>query len=338
MPRAPWSSVPAARSSAALLKIKLYIVIGLLLLSSVAGIFAAVLYLRTPKPVQGPGLESHALGLATTVAEDYLGGVSLSEMNSVVQGLNPNLGHTNTSRMAYTSLTFDYFSTGPDPATVNGDYLETYNFIVTTPSGDFSLAVPMDITYSGVGLAANPSILPYINLSTNVSTGPAGLYSIADATPIANAGLLDYSQDPNPVGCPACAVGTPSPVTQIIDQWASDFSSNSASAQADLQQNVVGDASASPGEYIGLPGFAPVTSAGVTVVGGVGVTEGYGTQQIPADIFHVTLVLSPLSAKGFTVSSDYDLVVIDPATTTPHVVAWGPPGSGTTLNVYQNRI
>jgi hypothetical protein len=313
---------------------------GSLLLAAACGIFSAIAWAGHTVPVVTGSPEPHALGLATTIANDFFNGTSLTFPDPTASGLNTNLGHpAKASHLPVNSITFDYFATGPDPTYVNGDYLETYYFDVTAPSGDYQLAVPMDVTSSGSTLAAYPALLPLLNTGPSYSYGPAGAYSLYSATAAASATEIDYSTDSNPIGCSTCTATIPTPVTAVISQWAADFTSNSPTAQSDLQANVVADAAASPGDYVGVSGLVPVTSQdALTVIGGTQQSIVLGKSSYPDDIIHVSLLLTPLSAKGYTVSSDYDLLVLDPQTTTPHVVAWGPAGSGPTLSVYQNRL
>lgn len=341
MPRAPWSAIPAARSSLPVLKIRLFLVLGSLLLAAALGIVSTVAWLTRPPAGGGGAPTPHALGFATTIATNYLTDHPVSLMNGIVSGLNPSLGHPTRPDfgLPVTSFAYDTFVTGPNPVYINGDFLETYYFDVETTRANYLLAVPVDVTPTGNSLAAYPTLLPYVNLSPSFPSGPPSTYGIYSATDNTSAGVIDYSHDTNPVGCSGCTNSLSTPVTSIISQWAADFTSNSSQAQADLQKNVVGDASASPGTYIGLSGINPLAnSTYVTVVGGTQQTTTIGNTQVPVDIVHVTLLLTPTGAKGFTVSSDYDLLVIDPQTSTPHVVAWGPAGSGPTLVAYQNRI
>jgi hypothetical protein len=340
MPRAPWTAIPAARSSAAGLKIRLYAIIGVLLLAAACGIFSAIAWAGHEVPIVTGSPEPHALGLATTVANDFFNGTTLSYPDPTASGVSPALGHpARASRLPVTSITFDYFATGPNPTYIDGDFLETYYFDVTAPSGDYQLAVPMDVTSSGSTLAAYPALLPLVNAGPSYSSGPAGAYSLYSAAPAAQAVAIDYSTDTNPIGCATCTSTIPTPVSSVIAQWAADFTSNTSQAQSDLQANVVADASASPGDYVGVSGLVSVTSQNdLSIIGGTQQTITLGKNSYTDDIIHVSLVLTPLSAKGFTVSSDYDVLVLDPQTTTPHVVAWGPAGSGPTLSVYQNRL
>ena len=49
-------------------------------------------------------------------------------------------------------------------------------------------------------------------------------------------------------------------------------------------------------------------------------------------VVQVSLLVSPTSAKGVVVRSDYDLVVSDDSGTSAYVSNWGPAGSGSFLN------
>ena len=340
MPRPPWTAIPSQRSTAVVLKLRLYLILGFLLLAAACGIFSAIAWAGHQNPVVAGSPEPHALGLATTVATDFFNGTPLTYPDPVAGGMSAGLGHpVKAARLPVTSITYDYFTTGPAPTYINGDFLETYYFDVTAPSGDYQLAVPMDVTSSGTTLAAYPALLPLVNDGPSYSSGPDGAYSLYDATAAANATEIDYSTDTNPIGCATCTTTIPGAVSAVIAQWASDYTSNSPSAQADLQANVVADAAASPGDYVGVSGLVPVTSQNdLTIIGGTQQSLTIGKTSYTDDIIHVSLVLTPLSAKGFTVSSDFDLLVLDPQTTTPHVVAWGPAGSGPTLTLYQNRL
>ena len=308
MARAPWTAVPAARSSASVLKIRLWLVLGTLLACAALGLFSGLAWISGSTGTSSAPAQPAATGFATTIAGDYVAG--RTTVLPVAAGLSQNLGLTRVAGASGPAL--DVTMLAPEgvtftmPATTGGRYLETHHYLVETtgtPPVLYNLAVVVDITHPQPVLAAYPTLSP------KSFTGSAA--------------ALDYGGGPST----QWATALPASVTTAVNQWATAFIKND---QAGLQQ-LVGDPSAAVGAFRGLRGMTPASATPATVVGGY-------TGSLGADVLHVSLAMTPSGANGITMSSDYDLLVNSPGTTTPKVVAWGPPGSGPTLVAYQNNV
>ena len=292
-----------------MLKVRLTLVLGSLVLAAVLGVISTFAWLSTPAPTPAVA-QPLAAGVAQVAADAYVSGssnlpkglaVAASSSNNAFGTVDPSTW-TNLHPLATPAPASFSFST---PAYTNGRLLETHKYIVALGVNPelFDLYVVIDVTDpSHPFLAANPSLVP-----KNPSQGGA---------------VLDYSQVVGHFGSnDQPAIDDQGP----INRWAQAFTQSSAKLDAVVSGKAQGD------------GASYMTLSGYSVPGNPEILGGYRNSDY--DVVHVTLLLTPASANGVTVSSDYDLLVThtnDPLGA--RVVAWGPAGSGPTLSPYQNKV
>ena len=167
--------------------------------------------------------------------------------------------------------------------------------------GDFVVALPFVFVGSG------PSLVPV--LASYPSIEP--VYGSPAVEP------LEYQNVE--VGSD---ITTPAEVSIRLEQWAKAYAANDGATLRDLAD----DTSATADQYQGLGGMTiqapPVVRAAVPTTSGL--------------VLRVRFSLVPSGAPaGF--SMDLDMLVTEPDSTKPRIVAWGPPGSGPQLRSLQNR-
>ncbi len=314
MPEARWSAIPAARSKAPALQLRLFLVLALLGLSSAAGLLSAFAWLNVKPATATPS--PTALTAAETVATDYLLGIPTPvPVAPVAQNttgaqwtMNQSLGSSGAGTRTIYSLVLDKSGSHPygydlsvygqAPSTI---YVETDHFVAVTNLGTFDVAVPMYLTAAGPELAALPSLSPYT---------PA-------ATPGATA--LDYHVEPG------FEAATPQ-MNSAAQAWAQAFTTSAAA---------VATVVATPGadtNFQYLPGFSLVSATALGAVPGVGSDAGYV-------YLRERLVVRSTSANGVTLTMDYDLMLANTSLAINYkVVAWGPAGSAASLIPYQTNL
>lgn len=184
--------------------------------------------------------------------------------------------------------------------TTAGRLIETHTFVVTTATNPLLLTVPIALDGGVFTLAAYPTL------------APAFTDRGRPAEP------LDYQNEALVVD------SVPQPIIDVIGEWGTAFASNDIEGL----RRIVGDTTAQTGDYVGLGGFtletAPVLRTSLST------TNGF--------VVRVRLVLATDGADGAVLNADYDILVQGTTTTLPRVVAWGPSGSGPTLERFQNRL
>lgn len=295
----PWTSVPAARSPLALLQLRLYIIVGLLVAAAAAGVFAAIAWgTHEPATADPADVNPTAAGFARSIADSYVAGEPTPL--PVAEGLSPWLRDDHSGRAGIPGG--DVVASGWHRGYVAGHLLEAHTFIVTDSEGTmYNLTVPVLLDADYPVLAAYPSLLPL-------------RYPQGETIP-----ALEY-QD-----VPSAADGIPAAVATQVGRWAEAYAADDTQALRDL----TGDPNARVGEYRGLGGRtltkpAELRAAAYTVGGYL--------------VVRVRLAMSDNSANRYVAESDLDLLVADVTTEVPHVVAWGPVGSGPTLQPYGNRV
>lgn len=287
------TAVPAKRSKAAVLKVRLYLIIGLLLVAALMGVVATVAWV-TQKPPDADSFitESLAKGPAEEVAKAWLEGkpIPVGRAANVPDGaLSKAEGGEGAPTFAYDSLSWDSYETD---ALSDLTAFEIHKFIVVAPPLDpaadpapitYTLNVTMLLTDGKPVLGAAPSLQPYI--------------------PADSAYMFDYSTL-------AKDVTLSNQSAQLLQQWATAFATND-SAQLGL---IVADPS--KGVYDGIKGF---TSGQATSIYAVPAGE---------DNLIVRTRVSLVSANGFKTEAEYDVLITQASSGSPHVVAWGPAGSG----------
>lgn len=296
MPLHPWSSIPAARSSAPVLRVKLAIVFTLLALAVITGPASLVMVLTRPTPapvVQGTPI-SMTTAAAQIIATDFLAGRptllaaangTAADPSAVSQSFSyPSLplphGH-----LAYRQLVF----AGSSQRTDNLVTYELDYFLVETPTTLYTMTVPMLDTPQGPVLGALPSLTTYTPATSN-ALDP-----------------LDYSTD---VGFTLGNTAYPNYASYIqnaVAAWATAFAAgNQAGLQAVAQYPV-------QPVYPALGGFvagAPTITAEVATATGLYVR-----------------VAVPLRQGRFATVSSYDLLVTNADSASPQIVSWGPAGA-----------
>lgn len=303
MANRPYTAVPATRSSKRALRLKQNLIIGALIggfLLGPIGFYFAV-QARGNVPEVPPAIPTATVAFAELVARDYLAGrpTDLPTTGDVPQDLGFPTGG-NQKPLPGATLTFDRWS----PAEVAGVPVTQVRFRVASGENLYNLTIVTTRDSRGRDLlAALPALTPAV-------FAPSGSFPTPAPT----------SQTPGFVDTAPDAVRT------AVAAWAAAFAAGDA---AQLKILVGGGAAAPDGDYVGLSGFelrgAPTISWGVLSADG---TAGY---------VRVTLLLSDPGANGFAPSNSYDLLVQDWGTANPRVVAWGPPGSGPTLEPYENN-
>jgi hypothetical protein len=182
--------------------------------------------------------------------------------------------------------------------TVSGRLVETHSFVVETGSGMYRLAVPFVFEGNAPVLAAYPSLLPYV-------------------PPTGSVDPLEYSNAESRVR------DVPTPVRDRIREWTVAYGEDNGRALRDIAD----DRSARPEQYRGLGGMTSVSEPEVRVA--VSTTKGL--------VLRVRLAYLTTGAPG-PITMDFDLLVTGEGTQAPRVVAWGPAGTGPSLERYQNRL
>ena len=229
--RVRWSAVPAARSSSVVLKARLRLVLGLLLFSSVAGIFSLFAWIGNrppPPPVIPPVAES--TGFATSATFDWLAGKGTSLPTA--ENVSEDLGGNGVAAEGVEGVEWSSFEKFDE----DGRSFELHRF---TLAGDppRQLLVTVEITKSGPVLAADPALVPFTDAG-----GP---------TPAA-----DRSTSPS-------NIDTPAALSAAATDWGSAFAEDNreelANLTGDLEQRT----------YVGLGGFTS-TGARVASIADLG--------------------------------------------------------------------
>lgn len=192
----------------------------------------------------------------------------------------------------------------PVPAGEQGDRtVEAHRFLVGTGEGAaFVLAVPVVETGTGAAvLGAVPAIEPFV---------PEAVPEGEDPPP-----GLEWST--------VLATARPSPaLRERVAEWAAAYAGD------DRRQllEITGDGRNGVA-YVGLGGWSVV---GEPSVGGV-VTRDDG-----AAVAQVEVALASTADPAVTTRVAFDLLVEGAADPLPAVVAWGPPGTGLTLDAHAN--
>lgn len=284
------TSIPAARSPASVLKVRLYLVLGGLLLAAAAGLFAAFSWLTyQPPAVKLEDAVPRGQGLASIVAEAFLRGESLPVP---VAADVPELPDDAVS-LPHTPVEWTGFKRGVIAGTVS----ELHTFLFYRVEGQapnttktlYQLNVLVAFTDRGTAvLGALPSFQPVIATNLNKST----------------------------VYTPDSADNLAPSQTEAIKTWSSAWAKNDSAGMA-------ASAGAPPGfRYLGLGGFE---STGVKVLS----VTPLNPQSPSADQnFVVRSRVSLLSANGFKTSMDMDLLLKGAGDSRTYVLAWGPAGTG----------
>lgn len=304
MPKHPFSAVPAARSSAPILKIKLYTVLGAVLLAAALGPISFIIA-SSQAASQGPvtaEVDYAASGFARLVAEDYLSGRATSV--PVSEDVDPYFGGSQSTAekrlpLPYSALTLISSEESSDAA--SGQVYEISKFVFLLNGKPMRVDVTMLKTADGPVLAASPA-LRTVDVTAE-SHERVNYYASA---------TFEEGAPPNPA------------VSTKIQEWAAAYFADDQKTLTDLTGDPMG------GTYAGLGGFVlarnvqisshvvadPVT---IPVVNGV-------TPNEPVYV-RVQAWVHPVGAEQSVLSNEYDLLILDAGTAQPKVVAWGAAGS-----------
>jgi len=222
-----WTAIPAARSSAPVLKVRLWLVLGSLIFAAVCGVLSMVLLLtrkEAPPPEIPPPLPT-ALGEAWTVANEFTAGRTISVPLAAQM---PKTRGTDKSLGVVSSIEWQGYETRKPDGVRSVEY---HRFLVTTAPaaegeapGRRVLVVPMEVTESGPLLIASPSLEP--------ATAPADPPARIDWTDVEE--QLTVSDQ----------------LKRRVESWATAFLADDRGAI----QDVVNDPQ--QGEYAGIGGLA----------------------------------------------------------------------------------
>jgi len=291
------TAVPAARSKAAVLKVRFWSILGALLFSAAVGIFAAVSFLTfEPEVVDVEAAKPRGLAVAEIAAHDFLFGGALAVPEVV--GQNPSVG----SAVTVTGpVIWDRFTRQTFP---NGVPVESHKFLfyrelrepsLTTSTGEviegkatFQLmeltvlvAVPVDVNPV---VAARPHMVPALYSDLAVKT--------------------DYTDS-------ALLAPLPSPAVSQLRAW------GEAWAKDDAQQLKLLTGDQTPNvRYVGLGGYVLAEMRVISAL------------EYEADSFLVRTRLALRGANGSILEMDLDLTVTSASSGLPKVSGWGPAGSG----------
>lgn len=291
------TAVPAARSKAAVLKVRFWVILGGLLFSAAVGLFAAVSFLTfEPAVVDVDDAKPQGLAVAELAANDFLygGGFSVPQ----VPGQDSPEG---SSVDVAGPLVWDGFTRYALP---NGTPVEAHRFLfhralrsggTTGPTGE---VVDQDVAYQLMEL----SVLVAVPLDTNpvLAARPymsPAVYSDAEL-------VADYSDF-------ELAAPLPSGAAEQIGSWGKAW----AEDDAEKLKLLTGDLTAGV-RYVGLGGYS---FAEIRVL---------SSSEFAEDSYLVRVRIVLTGANGSILEMDMDLTVTAASTGLPKVSGWGPAGSG----------
>lgn len=297
-----WAAVPTAkpqvRSSAARLKTRLWLVLGLLVVAALCGPAALVLAAAQPPPA-APRVNVPDFGLqaqAQQVAAAYLAG--RPSPLPVAEGVSPTFGRSaeDTSKAPASPPVFSgYFAASDGQRT-----WQTFQFVTRIADRSYKVEVSLLSEQFGPVLAALPALTPVTAAQTE--SAEALVFPGADEASVQQ------------------------PVTdERIQEWAAAYAQGDAAALTRL----VGDPDTSA-VYVGLGGFV-ATEVKVLKVFTLANTPA---DQALAQV-QVTFALPDGS---FETDAAFDLLIVRPQTATPLIGAWGPQGTAPYLTWGWNNV
>jgi len=348
------TAVPASRSSAALLQVRRRIVIGLLLASSVLGLFSGVTSL-TRKPVvpvvNVPNVASPETALAEQVVRDLFAGRTTSV--PVASKVPADFGaNAKPARMNLADLSL----VGVDQRRFGATNVQSVTLVRfyarVTGSGCGAGTTTDPITGQPVRSSCLYQVgVPMLTCQNGCTTSadrvsPPVLAALPTLTPLVsdNTGRtgLDYSNYGNGQYVTLDKLGSEvtKHVTDAIYQWAADYvGGDSAQLMRDAGSDKV------TRSYQALKGWklAGTPSSSVSIAGGVpapkntpeGWTDQSNSTVYGGYVFRVTLAMTPPGTNG-QISSDYDVWVDTTKGTPLPVLAWGTSGTAQTLTPHVN--
>jgi hypothetical protein len=291
---------------------KLKVIIAIMLVCA----FLGVVSLGTKSNVPSTKAGLTYVGFATLVIDNYVAGHVLDV--PLASGLSSTLGRESavgsgasqsivtgkaSSSTAIQPLPVQAFSflSGTDKNVSKTLTIETDTFLLEYTNGSLSdLDIVVYGTPSGPELAALPALLP-------ASKGPGALTEAGAPIPV------ESLNQPLSAG-----------LQTRVNQWAKAYVSNSQVALYQATgdtQNVT---------FHGLGGFNLIGDPVITMA----TQDG---PRIPTTmVLTVEMTLQSTSDNNVIEQVSYDLLVTGLSNQYPNIVAWGPPGSGSSLTPYEN--
>lgn len=283
------NAVPASRSRGAVLKVRLYLVLGLLVLCALMGVASTVAWIVSrpaPSALTPRDVLPRGVGIAEVVARAWLAGdpipvPAVPELD-VPQGRS---GSMPVSTFAWEGYTKEQL---PPP---NGTTYEVHRFLFTTPyatedgtaTRTLRISVPVATTPSGVLLAG----LPVVD-TPRFRPGEAKRFDYQD---LGSESIPNTAED---------EVGV------WLSAWAAD-------SRRELKQ-LSGDTG--PGEYVGLGQFS------------VGNWQIVSAIPFSNDRWLVRVRAELVGPNGYATEMEMDITLAQASTTLPKIIGWGPAGSG----------
>jgi hypothetical protein len=291
------TAVPAARSKAAALKIRFWVLLAALLFAAGAGVFAAVSYLTFQPPVSDPAAgEPLGLAIAVISAEEFLAVVGLPLPDAGLRASGTATGVPHAGPLAWGG--FVRFSIP------NGLPMESHRFLFNR-----EIRTPGGMSASGELL---PDTVEYQLMTLTVLVAvPAGSNPVLAALPYmapANYPDLEIVADYSDSNL-AKALPTPA-VAQLRawgEAWAADNSTQLRLLTGDQTSGV---------RYVGLGGYS---LREIRVLSAL---------EIGKDLYLARIRVVLRGANESILEMDMDLTITAASSGLPKVTGWGPAGSG----------
>jgi hypothetical protein len=297
------TAVPAARSRAAVLKVRFALLLGALLFSSAVGLFAAFAFLSFDPPVVDvDASKPRGRALAELAASTYLSSGKLPVPALEGETLPvPAPDQPSTPVEMTGPLTWDGFERSTLPG---GERVESHRFLFYRPvrsggsTGTDGQPVNQQTTYQLMVLT--------VLVATPTDGNPvlAARPHFAPANWSGNDRFVANYTDTETVSLPTSAVEQ---LRSWADAWARDDAEKLKLLTGDQTNNV---------RYVGLGGYQFVEMRIISSV------------QTAADGFLVRARLVLAGANGSKLEMDMDITVDAASTGLPNVLGWGPAGSG----------
>lgn len=297
-----WTAIPAARSSAPVLKARLYAVLGLLGFAAVAGVLSLgiTLFRGSSKAPTVAAVVALPQGQAEAevVAREWLAGepitvpvaIGLETLTKTFEASTPRKPLGQSERLSWSS-----FTTQRD----GGRDVEVHRFLLdpTAPGGQTRiLTVVIQLTFQGRVLVAAPSLEPFGT--------PQNLPQRFD--------WAEFSRRPKTVQ-----------LTRAVQTWVDAYLGD----QRENLQSLTGDPKLR--QYAGLGGFS-ASQADVKILSVVARVD-------QPELSVVRVEVNATATDGWSDAMEYDLLVGDVGSI-PKILSWGPPGTGGLLVPYQNAL
>jgi len=297
-----WSALPAARSSAPVLKIKLWLVFGALVTAAAFGVFATIAWVAFTPEIDSSANQPQARVAAEMVARDFLDGrdtllptadrlgagftqAAPTDEDGEETGSAPQLNWRNLQWRSFNRHRVNH---------TDGSYLyELHRFDVFIDTTRYELSFALDVARSEPRLVTRPTL----------TERPA---------PEGGGEPLDWDR--------MTQAPLPQAAADRIAVWAQAYVADNR----EQLKRVTGDTRAGT-SYRGLSG--PWQLRGNPEVISV-VDRG--------DNVWVRVRVPQERANGFVLTSEYDLLVADLDADPPNVTAWGPAGTAPFLQTYGN--